>query len=89
MYVNKTFITYLENQGIRYEYSNMYTPEENSIAEDFNCMALNTIKIVLHDSKLSKSVWAEALLNLVYTWNWVCHGNQTKTPFELYGGRKP
>ncbi|GBN04202.1 hypothetical protein AVEN_188669-1 [Araneus ventricosus] len=44
---------------------------------------------MLKDSGLGNGFWIEALMCFTYVWNRVCHKHQKKTPFELFGGRKP
>lgn len=88
-FVHNKFKTFLENQGIRAERSNVYTPQQNGVAERFNFTAADAIKVMLHDSSLNNSFWAEAVLCFTYVWNRVCHSKQSKTPFELYGGQTP
>lgn len=44
---------------------------------------------MLKDAGLADSFWAEALFCFAYTWNRICHGNNNKTPFELYSGNTP
>lgn len=88
-YVNEEFKKYCENLGINHQLTNVYTPEQNGVAERNNYTAVDGIKVLLRDSGLSTGFWSEALLHFVYSWNRVCHKGQTKTPFELYGGKQP
>jgi len=78
-----------EDQGIRAERTNTYSPEQNGVAERFNYTAVDAVRTNLRDSGLEDKFWSEALLYFAYSWNRLCHGNQVKTPFELFGGRKP
>ncbi|GBN50178.1 hypothetical protein AVEN_1958-1 [Araneus ventricosus] len=50
---------------------------------------MDAVKAMLKDSDLGNGFWVEALLCFTYVWNRVCHKRQKKTPFELFGGRKP
>lgn len=86
---NRYFRSYFEKKGISPEYTNVYTPEENGIAERFNQTIINAVRTILNELKLSKSFWPDAALYFTYTWNRICHKGQTKTPFELYCGNKP
>lgn len=88
-FINNKFKKYFEEQGIKSEQTNTYTPEQNPVAERFNYSALDAVKAMLSDSQLTDSFWAEALLSYVYTWNRVCHQGNNKTPFELYSGKIP
>ncbi|GFU18387.1 retrovirus-related Pol polyprotein from transposon TNT 1-94 [Trichonephila clavipes] len=71
------------------ERTNTYSPEMNGVSEHFNYTALDAIRAMLRSSCLSNKFWSEALLCFTYTRNRICHKNQTKTPFELYCGKKP
>ena len=86
---NRAFQEYCEENGIKHEVTNTYTPEENGVAERFNQTVADACRCLLGDSGLPNKFWPEAMSHFVYTWNRVCHRNQTKTPFELYGGNKP
>ncbi|GBL92376.1 Retrovirus-related Pol polyprotein from transposon TNT 1-94 [Araneus ventricosus] len=83
------FDKFLEDQGIHAERTNVFSLEENGVSERFNCTAMDAVKVMLKDSGLGNGFWVEALLCFTYVWNRVCHKRQKKTPFELFGGRKP
>ncbi|GBN67245.1 Copia protein [Araneus ventricosus] len=83
------FQSYLDDLGIKVERTNVYSPQQNVVAERYNYTAVDAIKVMLISSGLSKGFWTEALLCHTYVWNRVCHGNQSLTPFELYSGHKP
>ncbi|GFW88302.1 retrovirus-related Pol polyprotein from transposon TNT 1-94 [Trichonephila clavipes] len=79
----------IDSQGIEMERTSTYSPEMNGVSERFNYTPLDAIRAMLRSSGLSNKFWSEALLCFTYTWNRICHKNQTKTPFELYCGKKP
>ncbi|GFW19094.1 copia protein [Trichonephila clavipes] len=79
----------IDSQEIEMERTNTYLPEMNGVSERFNYTPLDAIRAMLRGSGLSNKFWSEALLCFTYTWNRICHKNQTKTPFELYCGKKP
>lgn len=76
-------------KGIHHEFTNPYTPEQNGIVERFNQTVLNGARAMLDDSSLGLNFWPDAMITFTYTWNRLIHGQETKTPFELYEGRKP
>ncbi|GBN48440.1 Retrovirus-related Pol polyprotein from transposon TNT 1-94 [Araneus ventricosus] len=78
-----------DDLGIKAERTNVYSPQQNGVAERYNYTAVDAIKVMLNSSGLSKGFWAEALLCHTYVWNRICHSNQSLTPFELYSGHKP
>ncbi|GBM86531.1 Copia protein [Araneus ventricosus] len=88
-FCHNEFQKFLDNQGIRAERTNEYTPEQNGVSERFNYTALDAVKCLLKDSNRRNGFWSEALLCFTYTWNRICHQSRNKTPFELYCGRKP
>lgn len=88
-FVNDNFYIFCREQGIKHEFTNTFTPEQNGVSERFNQTVLGGTRAVLKESGLSKSMWPEASLYVTYTWNRVCHSDQDKTPFELYYGSKP
>ncbi|GFT44903.1 retrovirus-related Pol polyprotein from transposon TNT 1-94 [Trichonephila clavipes] len=83
------FRVFLEGLGIDHEQTNSYSPELNGVAERYKLMALDGIKTLLNESGISQKFWAEALICFSCTWNRVCHKGCKKTPFELYGGKRP
>jgi transposase InsO family protein len=88
-FVNKNLDSFCNQLGIKHELTNVYTPEQNGVPERFNQTILDCVRTILCESGLDKSFWPEAMLYFTYTWNRVCHKDQEKTPFELYGGAKP
>lgn len=88
-FCSNEFEDFLDDQGIKMERTNTYTPEQNGVSERFNYTAVNAIKAMLKDSGLGNNFWAEALFCFTYVWNRICHGNQKQTPFQLFGGNQP
>lgn len=88
-FCSKEFEDFLEDQGIKMERTNTYTPEQNGVSERFNYTAVNAIKALLKDSGLKNGFWVEALFCFTYAWNRICHGKDDQTPFEKFGGNKP
>ncbi|GFX64449.1 retrovirus-related Pol polyprotein from transposon TNT 1-94 [Trichonephila clavipes] len=82
------FRVFLEGLGIDHEKTNSYSPEMNGVAERYNLTALDGIKTLLNESGISQKFWAEVIC-FSYTWNRICHKGCKKTPFELYGGKRP
>ncbi|GBL70260.1 Retrovirus-related Pol polyprotein from transposon TNT 1-94 [Araneus ventricosus] len=83
------FNKFLEDQGIHAERANVYSPEQNGVSEPFNYTAMDAVKAMLKDRGIGNVSWVEALFCFTYVSNRVCHEHQKKTPFELFGGRKP
>ncbi|GBO46055.1 Retrovirus-related Pol polyprotein from transposon TNT 1-94 [Araneus ventricosus] len=83
------FSKFLQYQGIHAECTKVYSPEQNGVSERFNYTTKDAVKAMLKDSALRNSFWVEALMCFTNVWNRVCHRHEKKTPFELFGGRKP
>lgn len=87
-FANQKFEKLFEEEGIRHEKTNPYTPQQNGVSERFNLTAMDSIKAMLSSGNISDKFWDEALLCFCYVWNRCTHKND-KTPFELYCNRKP
>ncbi|GBN43432.1 Retrovirus-related Pol polyprotein from transposon TNT 1-94 [Araneus ventricosus] len=88
-FANDNFKTFCADNGIKHEFTNIYTPEQNGVAERYNQTALDCSRCMLADGGLDNKFWPDAVLCFTYVWNRICHKNQVKTPFELFGGYKP
>lgn len=87
-FCNTEFQRYLDEQGIRTERTNYYTPEENGVCERFNRTALDAVKSMLKDSSMDDKWWDEAVCCFVHSWNRISRKGR-KTPYELLHGKKP
>lgn len=88
-FVNRNFENFCADMGIKHEKTNIYTPQQNGVAERLNRTVIDGARTILYESGLDKSFWPEAILSFVHVWNRLCHHGQTKTPIELYTGSKP
>ncbi|KAF0701194.1 Aste57867_8303 [Aphanomyces stellatus] len=89
-YLRKDLEAYCAGLGIEQLYTNVYSPEENCIAEKPNYTIMNKVRCLLQASGMDLQYWGEALNYVVYTEN----RSPTKalggeTPFEVMYGRKP
>lgn len=87
-FCHEKFNSFLSDQGIKHERTNVYTPQQNGLAEVFKLIALDGVKAMLNSSGLDNKFWVEALFCFVYVRNRICL-KRDKTPFELYCGNKP
>lgn len=79
-----------EFEGIQQEFSAPNTPQQNGEIERANRTILETARSMCQASKLTLSVWAEAVNAAVYIRNRVPNKRTgEKTPYELFHGRKP
>ncbi|GJY13691.1 putative ribonuclease H-like domain-containing protein [Tanacetum coccineum] len=88
----KSFITGVENlidQRVKV-ISVARTPQQNGVAERKNRTLIEAARIMLADSKLPTTFWAEAVNTACYVQNKVLVTKpHNKTPYELFLGRKP
>ncbi|GJW52636.1 ribonuclease H-like domain-containing protein [Tanacetum coccineum] len=87
---NRTIIEFCGNKGIKQEYSNARTPQQNRVAERMSRTLIEAAKTMLADSLLPTTFWAEAVNTACYIFNRVrVTKPQNKTPYELLFGHKP
>ncbi|GJZ61189.1 putative ribonuclease H-like domain-containing protein [Tanacetum coccineum] len=87
---NRDFIEFCGSKGIKREYSNVRTPQQNGVAERKNRTLIEAAKTMLADSFLPNTFWAEAVSTACYVLNRVLVTKpQNKTPYELITGKIP
>jgi hypothetical protein len=80
---------YIDEEGIKHEFSARYTPQQNGVAERKNRTLMEMSRTILDECKTSDRFWAEAV-------NTVCHATNRlylhkllkKIPYELLTGNK-
>nr|GEW11494.1 ribonuclease H-like domain-containing protein [Tanacetum cinerariifolium] len=76
--------------GIKREYSNARTPQQNRVVERKNKNLIKAAKTMLADSFLPTTFWAKTVNTACYVLNRLLVTKpQNKTPYELLTGRKP
>ena len=85
-YFSGQFNGYLQQMGIRREFSCRYTPEQNGIAERKNRSVVEVAREMREEKSMPKFYWAEAVRTVVYIHNWI---GEKVSAHELYFGRKP
>ncbi|GKA35291.1 putative ribonuclease H-like domain-containing protein [Tanacetum coccineum] len=87
---NRDMLKFCGNKGIKQEYSNARTPQQNGVAERMNRTLIEAARTMLADSLLPTTFWAEAVSTACYIFNRVrVTKPQNKTPYELLFGHKP
>ncbi|GJY31458.1 putative ribonuclease H-like domain-containing protein [Tanacetum coccineum] len=87
---NRDFIEFCGSKGIKREYSNARTPQQNGVAERKNKTLIKAARTMLADSFLPNTFWAEAVSTACYVLNRVLVTKpQNKTPYELIIGKIP
>ena len=89
-YCAKYFKDELSRLGIRTERTNVYSPEQNGVAERLNRTLLDSVRTILISSKLSAGWWAELVLTAAHVKNKIAHsGLHGQIPDALYYGKQP
>ncbi|GKF53835.1 putative ribonuclease H-like domain-containing protein, partial [Tanacetum coccineum] len=85
---NKEVIEFCGMKGIKREYSNARTPQQNGVAERKNRTLIEAARTMLADSFLPNTFWAEAVSTACYVLNRVLVTKpHNKTPYELITGK--
>jgi transposase InsO family protein len=81
---------FLEEEGIKHEFSSPYTPQQNGVVEMKNRTLLDMARTMLDEYKTPDRFWAEAINTACYSINRLyLHRILKKTPYELFTGKKP
>ncbi|GJR50825.1 putative ribonuclease H-like domain-containing protein [Tanacetum coccineum] len=85
---NRDVIEFCGLKGIKREYSNARTPQQNGVAERKNRTLIEAARTMLADSFLPNTFWAEAVSTACYVLNRVLVTKpHNKTPYELLTGK--
>nr|GEV19827.1 hypothetical protein [Tanacetum cinerariifolium] len=84
---NKEMNDFFSRKGIKREFRNARTPQQNRVAKRRNRTLIEAARIMLADAKLPVTFWAEAVNTACYVQNRVLvNKSQNKTPYELFNG---
>ena len=83
------FAKFLEKHGICAQYTMPGTPHQNGVAERRNRTLMEMVRSMMSHSSLPISMWMYALKTAMYLLNRVPSKAVSKTPFEMWTGRKP
>ncbi|GJU53646.1 ribonuclease H-like domain-containing protein [Tanacetum coccineum] len=87
---NRDMLEFYGNKGIKQEYSNARTPQQNGVAERMNMTLIEAPRTMLANSLLPTTFWAKTVSTACYIFNRVrVTKPQNKTPYELLFGHKP
>ncbi|GJR76150.1 putative ribonuclease H-like domain-containing protein [Tanacetum coccineum] len=87
---NRDMIEFYGSKGIKREYSNARTPQQNGVAERKIKTLIEAARTMLADSFLPNTFWAEAVSTTCYVLNRVLVTKpQNKTPYELITDKLP
>jgi hypothetical protein len=81
---------FLEEEGIKHEFSSPYTPQQNGVVERKNRTLLDMARTMLDEHKTPDQFWAKAINTACYSINRLyLHRILKKTSYELLTGKKP
>nr|GFB04838.1 putative ribonuclease H-like domain-containing protein [Tanacetum cinerariifolium] len=87
---NANLIEFYRSKGIRRDYSNARTPQQNGVAERKNRTLIEAARTMLVDSLLPTIFWTDAIATTCYVLNRVLVTKTLdKTPYELLTRDKP
>nr|GEU56600.1 hypothetical protein [Tanacetum cinerariifolium] len=87
---NKEMNDFCSRKGIKREFSNARTPQQNGVAERRNRTLIEAARTMLADAKLPVTFLAKAVNTACYVQNRVLiNKSQNKTPYELFNDRTP
>ena len=87
---NTKLATFCNDQDTHQEFSSLKTPQQNGIVKRKNMVVQEMAHVMLHNKKLLKSFWREAVNTACHTLNRVYfRPDSKKTPYELWRGNKP
>jgi transposase InsO family protein len=86
---NSQIERFLEEEGIKHEFSSPYTPQQNGVVERKNRTLLGMARTMLDEYKTPDRFWAEAINTACYSINCIyLHRILKETSYELLTGKK-
>jgi transposase InsO family protein len=81
---------FLNEEGIKHEFSTPYTPQQNGVVERKNQTLIDMARTMLDEYKTSDLFWCEAVNTACHAINRLyLHKKLRKTSYELLTGNKP
>jgi transposase InsO family protein len=81
---------FLDDEGIKHEFSSPYTPQQNGVVERKNRTLLDMARTMFDEYKTSDRFWPEAINTACYAINRLyLHRILKKTSYELLTGNNP
>jgi transposase InsO family protein len=88
--MNSQIEGFLEEEGIKHEFSSPYTPQQNGVVERNNRTLSDMARTMIDESKTPDRFWVEAINTACYSINRLyLHRILKKTSYELLTGKKP
>ena len=87
-YTSDEFDDFCRTGGIKRQFTAVYTPQQNGVAERMNRTLLERTRAMLRAAKLEKVFWAEAVNTACYLVNRApSTAIELKTPMEMWTGK--
>jgi transposase InsO family protein len=81
---------YLEEEGVKHEFSTPYTAQQNGVVERKNRTLIDMARMMLGEFKTPERFWLEAVNTACHAISWLyLHRLLKKTSYELLTGNKP
>ena len=85
-----TEVEFLDEEGIKHEFSTPYTPQQNSVVERKNHTLIDMARTMLDEYKTPDIFWCEAINTACHAINCLyLHKKLKKTSYELLTSNKP
>ena len=68
-YTDGNFLAFCKQEGMKRQFTNAYTPQQNGVAERMNRTLLERTRAMLNTAGLAKSFWAEVVKTVCYIIN--------------------
>jgi len=88
-FLNSTLKGYCAQEGIKFETSAAYTPQQNGLAERMNRTIKEKARTLLLHAAAKQTLWKEAVETACILYNMGPVAGRDKTPYELFHGVKP
>ena len=87
---NTNIEEFLDEEGIKHEFSVPYTPQQNGVVERKNQTLIEATRAMLDEYKTPINYWPEAVSMACHAINHLyLHKKREKTAYELLTGKKP
>jgi transposase InsO family protein len=89
-FLNTNVEEFLDEEGIKHEFSAQYTPQQNDIVENKNRTLIDAARTMLDEYKTPDIFWAEAINTSCHAINRLyLHKYLRKTPYKIITSNKP
>lgn len=87
-FVGNSLREWLENRGIKHEFSPAWTPQCNGLVERMNRSIIEMTRSIINDCKIPMDFWGEAVCAAAHIKNRVRTSVHGRTPYEVWFKRR-